>query len=124
MKFLDYKETVGKYYLGYASLSFRTTNFQSDIHKAFVLNSKGDGWFRKDNGIADGYGLCINRIKITSKTVRDIGAYLVYKCKIEYTGNDDEQTPETDLFWLYVHKNFEVEEILEYIKENKDKWYP
>jgi hypothetical protein len=122
MGILDYNETVGKHYLGYASISFRTTNFQSDTHKAFVLNSKNDGWFRKDNGIADGFGLCINEIKITSKTVQDMGSYLVYKCKIEYT--DWEEYPETDLFWLYVHKNFELEEIMEYISENKEKWYP
>lgn len=124
--FRNYQKSVSeRLYLGYAAISFRTTNFQSDSLLPFVLNSKGDGWFRRTEGNSDGYGLAINDFQITTRSEPiTMGHYKVYKCKINFTDWSQEYKNETDFFWLYVHENFELEEILAYIEENKKDWYP
>lgn len=88
----------------------------------YKLNGKCDGWFRKIEGLANGYGLAINSIKITSRTPLLVGNFLTYKAVIQYTANDE--TPATDKFWVFVEKSFDIEEVLEYIQENQHKWFP
>lgn len=123
MSYLDYTKSVNeKYYLGYCAISFRDQSPNGNSHRTFVLNSKGDGWFRRTSGPGDGYGLCINDLKITSSKPNKMGDFNVYKCVINYINWNEEEA--RDFFWLYVHKNFELEEILEYIEENKHNWRP
>jgi hypothetical protein len=123
---LNYHTTSKKAYtIGYVAIGFRTDKVGYDINKAnFILNSKCDGWFRKDEGIANGYGLCINTIKITSSNPILVGDFLAYKAKIEYTNNDFEPKEERDFFWVYVHKQFDIKEVLDYIEEHKHEWHP
>lgn len=125
MEFLNYQKSVIEgYYIGYVAISFRAQNPSVDSFLAFVLNSQYDNWFRRVSGISKGHGLCIRNIKLTSKNPSVMGDFLVYKCKIDYINNNFESDIETDLFWLYVHKKFDVEDILKYIEENKENWKP
>lgn len=126
MEFLNYnKSKQDRSCIGYASIAFRTEeSYQTSCYKSFILNSKNDGWFRKDEGIADGFGLCINEFKITSHKPVTMGAFNVYKCKINYTDWAYDSEIQNDFFWLYVHENFDLEEIINYINENKESWYP
>lgn len=124
MEFLNYdKSVIERYYIGYAAISFRIQNPSDDSFLAFVLNSEYDGWFRRVAGNSKGHGLCIKNLKISGKNPSVMGDFLVYKCKIDYIDSNDE-TKITDLFWLYVHKKFDIEDILEYIEENKHNWRP
>ena len=126
MSILDYSKSVTeRHYAGYASISFRQNNDPAyDIHRVFVLNSHNDGWFRRDkqSGIMSGVGIAINSIKITSRNPQYLGNYVAHKCKIDYINNEEEQT--SDIFWLYVHKNFTLEEVIKYIEDNQENWYP
>ena len=128
MEFTNYKKAVSnRSYLGYAAISFRDADPNRNSHRAFVLNSKDDGWFRRDdnNSIADGFGLAINEIKVTTRTAPvKMGNFNVYKVIIDYTDWSWEAKEERDFFWLYVHENFELKEILDYINENKENWRP
>jgi hypothetical protein len=112
-----------RYCNGYASIGFRTADAGYVInHDNFILNSKNDGWFRKDYGIAKGHGLCINDIKITSRVPILVGDFICYKAVIQYTNNDFEPKEETDKFWVIVHKRFDIKDVMEYIQENKENW--
>lgn len=128
MSFTNYKKSVSeRLYLGYASISFRDNTPNMNSHRAFVLNSKGDGWFRRDDkdSVSDGYGLVINEIKVTTRTNPIVmGNYNVYKCVITYVDWSWEAEEKKDFFWIYIHKNFDLSEILDYIEENKENWYP
>lgn len=126
MSILDYHKSVNAgHYAGYASISYRINIDPAyDIHTPFVLNSCGDGWFRKDKhaGVTAGCGLCINSIKITGRIHKHLGKYTALKCIIDFTDYNEE--PATDKFWLFVHDDYTVEEVLQYIEDNKDKWVP
>lgn len=128
-KITDYVEAynVGGFYIGYASILFRenndpNTDLSSRHGFPYVLNSKNDGWFRKTEGIAQGYGLCINSIKITSRKPQLMGKFICYKAQIDYTSH--EETPASDKFWVLVHQQFDIQEVLQYIEDNKKNWYP
>ena len=127
---------VHKYCNSFVAIGFRTDKINYDINKDnFILNSKYDGWFRKAEGIANGHGLCINSIKITNRNKHyhngeptwvgeHIGDFKCYKAEIQYTNNDFEPKEETDKFWVIVHKKFDIKDVLEYIEQNKENWYP
>jgi hypothetical protein len=121
MEFTNYsKSRIERYCVGYASIAFRESNDPSYAlnNNPFVLNSKNDGWFRKVDGNSAGFGIAINDFKITSKNPIKIGHFYAYKCKISYTNWAWEPEEEKDFFWLFVHQNFEVEEIVEYINDH------
>lgn len=111
---------------GMVSIGFRQDQAVYDINKNnFELNfSDNDGWFRKNYGIAKGYGLCINEIKITSAKPVYAGDFSCYKCKIKFTDCDFEGTEKSDLFWLYIHKELDIIKVLHYIDITKENWKP
>ena len=126
-KMLDYKSTVGKYCNGYVGISFRTDKPEYDINKNnFILNSKFDGWFRKDSyaGVADGYGLMIRNIKITSRKPVLVGDFICHKAEIIYESNDFESSLVIDKFWVFVHKEFDIADVVEYIDSHINEWQP
>ena len=115
-----------RYCCGFVSIAFRKhLEPRDDInYGSYILNSGSDGWFRKDhdNGASSGHGLCIDQIKITGRNPAWVGDFLAYKCKIEYT--TAEESPASDFFWLYIHKEFNIEDVLKYIEEHKGEWKP
>jgi hypothetical protein len=115
-----------RYCSGYVFIAYREEDEPASyaINKYnYKLNSKCDGWFRKIGGVSNGYGLAINSIKITSRQPQLIGDFLTYKCTIQHIDCDTEEAI-TDKFWLFVHRHFNVEEVLDYIEQNQHKWYP
>lgn len=124
--FLDYNQS-GSYCIGFASIAYRNCeNPSANCHKAFVANSYGDGWFRipRGEGLSEGYGLCIRELKITSKNCFYMGDFIAYKAIITYINPNDEYMLETDKFWIFVHKDFDVLSVLEYIEQTKMQWTP
>lgn len=125
MKEFKSKNPAHRYCNGYISIGFRSKDADYDINKDnFVLDGGNDGWFRKIDGIAKGYGLAINELKVTSKQFWVVGDFYCFKAKIAYTNWNWNPEDETGLVWVFVHKAFEIEEVLEYIEENKEGWYP
>jgi hypothetical protein len=122
------KSQLDRSALGYASISFRkTTNPANpdELYTGYICNSHGDGWFRKEksNSITSGYGLAINDVKVTSRKPIAIGKnFLAYKAKIEYINNEEQV--ETDMFWIYVHNSHTIEDVLNYIEDHQEEWYP
>ena len=129
MKVFKLANPQHRYCNGYIAIGFRTDKAYYDINKTnFELDSKLDGWFRKNEGRANGYGLCINYIKITNRKKHyqngnpnwvgeSVGDFLCYKAEIDYTTNDFEPSDEIDKFWIFVHKQFDIEDVLEYIQK-------
>jgi hypothetical protein len=136
MKEFKSKNPQHRYCNGYISIGFRGTKSDYDINRDnFSLNGMNDGWFRKIDGLAKGHGLCINNIRVTNRKYHyfngepsficnTVGDFLCYKAIIDYTNNDFDSKDETDLFWIFVHKNFALADVLDYIEENKEGWYP
>ena len=127
LTFTDYNAACQqRYACGYVSIGFRKhTNPAYDINFGnYVLNSCGDGWFRKnkDNGISSRHGLCIDKFKLTSKNPTYVGDFRAYKCVIEYT--TAEETPDAGFFWLFVHMHYAIEDVVKYIEEHKHQWSP
>ncbi len=116
-------ERTSPFDIGNAAIAFRFDNNPagSFYHRyPYILNSKGDGWFRKDSGLGDGYGLVIRSIRVTSRKPIEHLDGTFHKAIIDYTdvSGRDQREP----FWLYVSKHFTLEEVLNYIESNKSKW--
>lgn len=99
----------------------------------WVLNLKGDTWFRKEGGPGAGYGLTLREFKIGKKSLTEFkGEYIhnVYRATIkyipsEYTGESDpEQHVTTEQGLLWVIKSVDVGDVMKYIKSNMKKWVP
>lgn len=95
----------------------------------FILNAlEADGWFRKKEGPATGYGLMIRSIKVTSIKPEAIGDYWRYKVKITSLPSsayeDDKALYESDLSYLYIHNSYWLSDVLGHIESNKEKWKP
>lgn len=120
-------------YLGFAAIGFRFSNnpgMDANKNEPYLLGSKGDSWFRKDEGHGTGYGLAIRKVKVTSKRPFEFGsgAYSAYKAKITYNPvsntEDDSENYETDDFWIFVHETFELKDVIDFINKNVDKYVP
>ena len=125
-KFTEFNKS-GKYYMGWVAIGFRKSNNPGrDIMNGltFGLNSKNDGWFRKTEGHANGYGLPLTSFKITSRSPVVLGDYYVYKAIGTYISFEDDETIERDNFWLFIHKDYELSDVLTYIEKNNKNWRP
>jgi hypothetical protein len=133
---MDYKSTVGVYCNGYVAIGFRQNSADYDINKNnFILNSCGDGWFRKDknSGISSSHGLLIRNIKLTNRKKHFyngvpnvmgelVGDFICYKAEIEYETNDFDPEVCYDKFWVFVHKTVDIKDVLCYINDHKNEW--
>lgn len=123
--------------IGFAAIGFRGTESADYAinQNNFYLNAAGDGWFRKDKyaGIASGYGLMIRNIKITNRKKhyhngepsfvgQEIGNFVAYKASIIYETNDFESEVVEDKFWVFVHKQFDIKDVVEYIDTHINEW--
>jgi hypothetical protein len=114
-------------YLGFASIQFRnktldTINKPNWIRGTYVLNIKGDGWFRGEDGISKDYGLCITHIEITGRNYFNMSQGKAIKAQIEYL-NFSEKHDKADI-WLFIHNDTTIEEVIAYINDNKKHWVP
>lgn len=121
---LDYSASVAaRYCNGFVAIGFRENPAEADINRDnYILNSMGDGWFRRVYGIAKGHGLCLNSIKITSRSPKLVGDFYCHKAKINFTYPDGDLG--TDFFWLYIHEDYDLEQVLTYIEIHKHEWRP
>jgi hypothetical protein len=122
--FLDYNRSF-PYCNGWVFIAFRDKKKVSYVinEDNFVLNSYGDGWFRKAKGTRWPYiGLCIKDIKITSRTPILIGDFICHKCECNYIDYQEDHCK--DKFWLFIHKKFELKDVLEYIETYSKEWRP
>lgn len=99
----------------------------------YVLDWKNDGWFRKYEGNAKGYGIKIRDIKLTTQKTQPWagdgettgGRLFSVKITFEPIGQfeDTEVRPnETLLAKLYVHHSVELPTVINYIKQHMDTW--
>jgi len=114
-------------YLGAAAISL-TRDMK---YPEFILNGANkDGWFRRTEGNSKGYGLMVRDIKVTSKTsdVDSKSSYNRYKVKIAYLPSEhyaeDPANYETSAGWVWVHKDYTLDEVLAYINKEKSNWVP
>lgn len=128
--FIDVHSALANgHYAGYVFIVFREGS--KDVHLGtggeYTLNGKGDTWFRKleDHPAGTkGYGLAITEFKITSRNPEVRGNFNVYKATIKYIPISDENSTDTATIFLWVHKNFELKDVLSYIDQNKHSWRP
>ncbi len=122
--FLDYKHSRSHgSSMGYVGINFRDKP-KPDSMTMFSLNSFSDGWFRSDTGNAKGYGLAIMSVKVTSKNHIPFGKHFAYKATMTHIPSDkeDEADKEKASIWLFVHQSFELDDVLQYIRQNSSKW--
>jgi hypothetical protein len=112
-------------YIGYASISFRSKKYNDDVNRGpnYILNEKGDTWFRSREGNSKGYGLCIRSVKVTGRKAETFGNFKVYKANMDWLNNQDEEI-KAEPIWIVVHENFDLDDVLNYIKKNSHKWVP
>jgi hypothetical protein len=126
MSFTDIHSAKSKRYcIGYAALAFKQDTPGSDCNRAFICNETGDGWFRRDNcsGPSSGHGLSIIQIEVLKNKVKVVGDFQVHSVKLILLGNNEIDITE-ESFWLYIHKDFSLAEVLRYIYLNSYKWRP
>lgn len=117
----DYNQSlIEKRYLGVAAINFRNDNPNVDSWNSFILNSMNDGWFRRIEGNSKGYGLQIQSLKITGKIPIEWPCYYVYKGKIKYLDFSNEI--KFGKVWVFLDKNFNPNDLINYIDQNKCKW--
>ncbi len=125
---IDYRKSRSEgVYLGYAAIAFRDKAKPDASAYEYILNGTGDGWFRKVEGNAKGYGLCIIQVKVKSKKGQHYGPkYIVYKAMMKYIPSDKEEEEDAEVhpIWIFVHNDFELEDVLSYIQQNSNKWRP
>ena len=115
--------------IGYVLFTFGA---KRPIDADYILNLKGDGWFRRpEDKKAPGYGLAIRDIQINKNNPhKDFidSNFNVYKCKVTFlpASEDEDNRAKYDrgTGWLWVHKKFDVDEVEKYIKYNMNKWQP
>ena len=118
---------ANNFYAGYVFIKFREGNKHDAVKSEYTLNGKGDSWFRKLEDHpwgTKGFGLAIKSFKITSRTPQVHGHFNVYKGSITYIPNDDEDVTETGSIWLWVHKDYELQDVLDYVNKHKGSWKP
>jgi hypothetical protein len=89
-----------------------------------------DGWFRKKEGQAKGYGLMIRSVSTGTKPVEITPHFKVYRATMSYlptetpmdTDRDDVGVWEKDKFYVIVHNNYTIQEVKKYIENNMSKW--
>lgn len=132
----DYGHSV----IGAAGFSYRDDRV---FDMVYGLNSHNDGWFRRTEGQAAGYGLAIQDFRISSN--KDLWApenlvrskntdgngnklyYKRYKCvaTVEYFDGDGEsEGTSKETMYITIASCYTPEDILKYIKANKSKWKP
>jgi hypothetical protein len=126
VKITDYAEALrNSKAIGYAAISFRNNERWPKGWSQYALNSTGDGWFRKTDEPGKGYGLCIVDMKVRSKKSEFYGKYLLYKAVMKYIQSDhDGDQEESAPVWIFVSQEFELDDVLKYIKQNSKKWRP
>lgn len=109
--------------IGFVAIDYREANDPREFFYGFpyVLNSKGDGWFRKFEGQGNGYGLALKSIKITSTKPIEKGSFKLYKASIEFEDHYEDSI-EKGKFWVAIHKQFTLDEVLGYIEKHKHEW--
>lgn len=112
---------------GYVFIKFREGG-KHDYSKAeYTLNGTGDTWFRKLDNFpkgTKGYGLAVQSFKVTSRSPQTQGDYNVYKGTITFIPDGEEDSLDTGTVWLWVDKNYELDDVLAYINKNKGNWKP
>lgn len=123
--FTDYTKSLqAGYTKGFCSLFFKDAD-ESVIEawdRAFVCNSKDDGWFRRNEGNGDGYGLAMVWMEKTGRKLKAAGDFQMFQVKVTYQSWEDEFKFETDTMRLAVHKDFTFSQVQQYCLENSHNW--
>ena len=112
--------------LGFAAIYLT----RDDIHLVapYILDVKHDGWFRKSEGVAKGYGTALRSIKLSGSKTKTWGTGSLLPILLTYLPHTaDEEDPklyEKSKGFLYVHNSVEAKEVVDYINANKSKWVP
>ena len=68
--------------------------------------------------------MAIQDIKITSRNPQKRGDFQVYKGKITYIPVADDEGLDTGNIFLWIDKDYDLDEVLAYINKNKHNWKP
>ena len=103
---------------------------REDIHLVapYILDFKRDGWFRKSEGVAKGYGAMLRSIRISGSKTKTWGSGSLLSVILTYlphtADEDDPKLYESSKGFLYVHNSVEAQDVVDYINANKSKWVP
>jgi hypothetical protein len=112
--------------LGFAAIYLT----RDDIHLVapYILDVKHDGWFRKSEGVAKGYGVMLRGIKLSGRKTKEWATGSLLPVMVTFLPlTQDEEDPkqyETSKGFLYVHNSVDAKEVVDYINANKSKWVP
>jgi hypothetical protein len=112
--------------LGFAAIYL----MREDIHLVapYILDVKRDGWFRKSEGIAKGYGVMLRNVKLSGRKTKEWGSGSLTAVLVTYLPHTDEDDDpklyETSKGYLYVHNSIDAHEVIDYINTHKNKWIP
>lgn len=116
-----------RYYAGYVFLRFKNNNYKggSEADPAYVLNGSGDTWFRRIEGPGKGYGLAITDMRVSyTRPPTNMGNFNVYRAIVTYIPWDDEEKQEKATMHLWIHKDYELSDVMHYIYEHMHTWRP
>ena len=112
--------------LGFAAIYL----VREDVHlvEPYILDSKRDGWFRKIEGVAKGYGAMLRSVKLSGRKTKEWASGSLTAVLVTYLPHtqdeDDPKAYETTKGYLYVHNSIDAHDVIDYINTNKKKWVP
>ena len=88
---------------------------------------KSDGWFRRISGAGKGYGLMIRSMTAGTKPVKTTEFFNVYRSTVTYLPdahyNDDHPDKHKKAkMYVWVHRNYDISDVLGYVRSNLKKF--
>ena len=121
--------------VGFAMLPMRA--FQNNTNRmAFMYNyDRKDGWFRKIEGVGEGYGLMLRSVKLSTKKMPIVwgnGSFSLYPVNTTYLpGEYDEDDPTKYVkaqMTMFINRDIDYsakpEDVIAYCNKNKNNWIP
>jgi hypothetical protein len=128
---LSYDTWLSKYAgdrneMGFAAIYISREN--TSLVAPYILDIKRDGWFRKSEGVAKGYGIMLRSIKLSGSKTKTWGTGSLLPILLTYlphtADEEDLKLYEKSKGFLYVHNSVEAQDVIDYINANKSKWVP
>jgi hypothetical protein len=128
---LSYDTWLSKYAgdrneMGFAAIYISREN--TSLVAPYILDIKRDGWFRKSEGVAKGYGIMLRSIKLSGSKTKTWGTGSLLPILLTYlphtADEEDLKLYEKSKGFLYVHNSVETQDVIDYINANKSKWVP
>lgn len=111
--------------LGFAAIYLTREN--PNLLDPYILDAKRDGWFRKIEGKAKGYGLMVRSVKLSGRKTKEWASGSLTAVIVTFlplTQDTDDGVYEESKGYLYVHNSIDAHKVIDYINTHKSEWVP